>query len=215
MMTIAKVTAEILYGDEVAREALISGVLNLSAYAKKIQPLITKRLYKNVRVGSIVTSLSRLASFVGNIPSLKAEVKIEDMSLKSPLCELTYEASSEVGRAIASLQNRYVGRGFFTATQGIGEITLITTMAFKEDIQKAIGVKPKGAYDHLAAVTVRFVEAQYIEVPNMIYTMVAALATKRINLIEIVSTFTEISFIVRQNDMNAVVDVFREKFLNG
>jgi hypothetical protein len=215
MMTIAKVTAEILYGDEVAREALISGVLNLSAYAKKIQPLITKRLYKNVRVGSIVTSLSRLASFVGNTPSLKAEVKIEDMSLKSPLCELTYEASSEVGRAIASLQNRYVGRGFFTVTQGIGETTLITAMEFKEDIRKAIGVEPKGFYDHLAAVTVRFVEAQYIEVPNMIYTMVAALATKRINLIEIVSTFTEISFIVRQNDMNAVVDVFRENFLNG
>lgn len=215
MITIAKVTAEILDTDEVAREALVTGVLNLSAYAKRIQPLIIKRTYKDVKLGSIVTALSRLARVASKIPPLKADVKIEDMSLKSPLCELTYEASSEVGRSIAGLQNRYVGRGFFTVTQGIGETTLITNMNFIEEIQRVIGAKPKGSYINLAAVTVRFIEDQYIEVPNMIYTMVAVLATRRINLIEIVSTFTEISFIVRQRDTDAVVDVFRKNFLNS
>jgi len=59
---------------------------------------------------------------------------------------------------------------------------------------------------------VRFVEEEYIEVPNMIYALVAALASKRINLIEIVSTFTEISFIVRQKDMSKTVDILKEHF---
>ena len=58
----------------------------------------------------------------------------------------------------------------------------------------------------------RFVEEEYIEVPNMIYALVAALASKRINLIEIVSTFTEISFIVRQKDMSKTVDILKEHF---
>ena len=215
MITIAKTTAEILYGDEVAREALVAGVLNLSAYAKKLKPKIEKRLYKNIRVGSIVTALSRLAVIAGKVPSLRATVKIEDMSIKSPLCELTYEKTEEVSLVISKLGINFSGHGFFTSTQGIGEVTLIAAQDHKADMLKQIGVTPKGEYNNLAAVTVRFNEGQYVEIPNMIYTLVSALAVKRINLVEIVSTFTEISFIVRQEDMNQVVEVFRTNFLNN
>lgn len=214
MITIAQATAQFLYGDEIAREALARGVLNLSSYAKQLQPQIEKRLYKSVRIGSIVTALSRLTAVAGKVPTLKAEVSIEDMSIKSPLCELTYEKTQATTQAIARLASLYSGRGFFTATQGIGEVTCIAAQAFKENILRKVGATPKGQYDNLAAITVRFAEDQYIEVPNMIYTLVSALAVQRINLIEIVSTFTEISFIVRQVDMNRVVEVFRENFLN-
>jgi hypothetical protein len=135
------------------------------------------------------------------------------MSIKSPLCELTYDRLNEVSRSLAKLGSKYAGNGFFTVTQGIGEVTVIAAQKDKQLIQESISIKPKGQYDNLGAVTVRFVEQDYIEVPNMIYTLVSALATKRINLIELVSTYTEISFIVRQNDLNSVVDTFRERFL--
>lgn len=214
MITIAQATTQILYGDEIAREAIVRGVLNLSAYAKQLQPQIEKRLYKRVRVGSIVTALSRLATLAGKIPTLKAEVHIEDMSIKSPLCELTYEKTQETVKSIARLGSLYSGRGFFTVTHGVGEVTCIAAQSFKESILEKISETPKGQYDNLAAITVRFAEDQYIEVPNMIYTLVCALAVQRINLIEIVSTYTEISFIVRQVDMNEVVEVFRVNFLN-
>lgn len=215
MITIAQATAQFLYDDEIAREALVRGVLNLSSYAKQLQPQIEERLYKNVQVGSIVTALSRLTAIAGKVTPLKATVHIEDMSIKSPLCELTYEKTVEVCRAITRLGTRYSGRGFFTSTQGMGEITLIAAQEYKEEIVKLVSATPKGLYDNLAAITVRFREDQYIEVPNMIYTLVSALAVRRINLIEIVSTYTEISFIVRQADMNQVVEVFRANFLNA
>jgi len=215
MITIAKIVVEMLYGDEVAREALSAGVLNLSAYAKKIKSKIDARLYKDVRLGSIVTAISRLANIAHKVPSLKTSVRIEDMSIKSPLCELAYEKTKDVGNTISKLGTKYSGQGFFTATYGIGEITLIAAQSFKVDIMREVSVKPKGQYDNLAAITVRFAESEYIEVPNMIYTLVSALAVKRINLIEIVSTYTEISFIVRQADMKEVVEVFKTNFLNA
>lgn len=215
MITIAQATAQFLYGDEIPREALVRGVLNLSSYAKQLQPQIEKRLYKNVRIGSIVTALSRLSSVANKVPPLKAEVSIEDMSIKSPLCELTYEKNQRTTQAIAQLGSQYSGRGFFTATQGIGEVTCIAAQAFKENILQEVIATPRGQYDNLAAITVRFAEDKYIEIPNMIYTLVSALAIQRINLIEIVSTYTEISFIVRQADMNQVVEVFRANFLNA
>ena len=215
MITIAQATAQILYGDDIVREALTRGVLNLSAYAKLLQPQIEKRLYKNVRIGSIVTALSRLTSIAGKVAPLKAEVRIEDMSIKSPLCELTYEKTQETAHIIAQLGSQYSGRSFFTVTQGIGEVTCIAAQIFKDNIVRKVGINPKGQYDNLAAITVRFDEDQYIEVPNMIYTLVAVLAVKRINLIEIVSTYTEISFIVRQGDMKEVVEIFKSNLLDG
>lgn len=214
MIRISQIVFDIINGDEIALESLRGGILNLSAYAEKIRPQIERRLYKNVRRGSIVTALSRLASNSIPFTPLRAQVRIEDLSIKSPLCELTYEVTSDVAQKIAKLSAKYMHRGFFTATQGIGEVTVIMPQNLQDQAISFIGEKPKGQYSNLAAVTTRFVESQYIEVPNMIYTMVAVLASRRINLIEIVSTYTEISFIVRQQDLKSTIEVLKDNFLN-
>ncbi|EKE15402.1 MAG: hypothetical protein ACD_12C00034G0009 [uncultured bacterium] len=213
MIRISQKVGEILTGDEVALEAMRAGILNLSAYASSIQPQIEESLYKNVRKGSIVTALSRLSQSSSSISPLKVPVRIEDMSIKSPLSEITYEKTIEVAKQIAALGAKFSEVGFFTSTQGIGEVTLIVSQSLKHKVLEQVKTKPKGEYDNLVAITVRFSEKDYIEVPNMIYTLVATLAGKRINLIEIVSTFTEISFIVRQKDMKETIDVLKNNFL--
>lgn len=213
MIRISQAVADLVLGDEIALEALRAGILNLSAYADRILPTIEKSLYKEVRKGSIVTALSRLSLKVSHVPALRALVRIKDMSIKAPLCELTYEKTSQISQKVSHLVSKYFHKGLFTVTQGIGEVTLIVLQEIKSAVMNDIGVKPNGQYDDLAAVTVRFTEDEYIEVPNMIYTLIAALASKRINLIEIVSTFTEISFIVREKDMKETIEVLKFNFL--
>ena len=123
MIKISQITLEILNSDEIALESLSQGILNLTAYAKKIKSLIEKRLYKPVRVGSIVTALSRLSADT-TVTSLKVPVRIEDMSIKSPLCELSYERTNNITKGISDLVIKYSGQGFFTSTQGIGEVNI-------------------------------------------------------------------------------------------
>lgn len=213
MITIAQTVFDLLSSDEVGLEAMRVGVLNYSAYAKSIQPVIEQTLYKKVRIGSIVTALSRLTQRASAISSLKTKLHIEDLSIKSPLCEIAYDKTEDVSQKASRLVAKYSGKGFITCTQGIGEITFIVTQMLQHAITEQISVKPRGVYNNLSAITVRFNEHEYIEIPNMIYTLVAALAGKRINLIEIVSTFTEISFIVRHKDMKETVEVLKNNFL--
>ncbi|TSC87806.1 MAG: hypothetical protein G01um101416_331 [Microgenomates group bacterium Gr01-1014_16] len=212
MIKISEAVLDLIQGDEVALEALRAGVLNLSAYARKIKTQIEKRLYKSVRSGSIVTALSRIATGIRDVQPLRPAVKINDLSIKARLFEVTYEKTQEIMDKVSLIEPKPGGNDFFTITQGLGEVTVIAPESNKEIILKHFGVKPKGQYDNLVAITVRFSELEYIEVPNMIYALVAALASKRINLIEIVSTFTEISFIVRQKDVDVAVDVLRNHF---
>lgn len=214
MIKISQAVAEVIKGDEVAFEAHKTGVLNLSAYAKQIQPIIEKMLYKPAKIGSIVVALSRIKNEIDNLADLKPKVRIQDLIIKYPLSEVTFEKDEESIKAVTTLTATLLKKNtLLTITEGINEITIICSSELKEEILKHFKTKPKGEYDQLAAISVRFIEKEYIEVPNMIFTLVSALATKRINLIEIVSTYTEISFIVKNKDMQTTIDALRQ-FLN-
>lgn len=211
MLKIASVVSDIILGNETALESLRAGILNLSAYARQIQPEVEKRLYKRVKLGTIVIALSRLDT--GSLPVLRPPVKIEDISIKSPLTELSYDKSAglvkEVNRFRASLS---ADKSFFTVTQGLDEVTIIMPETLRDKALAHISQKPKGQYSNLVAITIRIAVDNYVETPNMIYSLVASLAAQRINLIEIISTYSEISFIIRQSDMKRTIDVFKNNF---
>lgn len=210
MIKISDVVFEIIQSDEVALEAIRMGLLNLSAYARQILPLVAERTHKPVSRGAIVTALSRMKDRLNNIPPLQPLVKIEDMSIKSPLVEISYEKTAKTVELASKLNSKsLLGGNFFTVTYGVGEISFIVSEKLKGFILKNFNIAPKAIYDELVAVTVRFNKEDYVEVPNVIYTLVSTLARRRINIIEIISTFTEISFIVRKKEMIQTTDALK------
>lgn len=194
-----------------ARETLRLGHLNMSAYAKSIQKRIESRLYKPVSVSAIVVALSRLRPIVVNEPDYRPAVHIEDLSLRANLSEVTYEKTKEAVIAAAKLNTLIIHpEAFFAITQGTRELTVICDSAHLEQVMSQFPVEPKGRYADLTAITVRFIEQEYIEVPNMLFTLISALAVQRINLIEIVSTYTELSFVVRNKDAERTISALSQ-----
>jgi len=213
MIKISDTVTSYIQQDDIALEALRLGILNLSAYAKKLQPLLEEKLYKKVHVGTIVTALSRLASHLEDIPSLRPEVFIEDIHLKSGLTEIAFEKNAATIKTVEKIQSTNLKRGaIFSIVQGVSELTLIITNDVKSSVVKYFRIKPNGVYPNLNAITIHFKESEYIEVPNMIYSLISALAAKRVNIIEIISSFTEISFLVKEMDVQITVDGLRKFF---
>lgn len=214
MIKISEIVSETIQRDEIALEAFRMGILNLSAYANKIQASVSEKAYKPVSKSAIVTALSRMKEGVDKIPPLRPVVKIEDMSIKSPLVELSFEKTAKAVQLASKLDSKSLLKdSFYTIIYGVGEISLICSENLERKILKHFNIEPKGRYRNLVAVTTRFIEQDYIEIPNMIYALVSALASKRINIIEIVSTFTEISFIVRKDDMGDTIEVLKQFFI--
>lgn len=206
MIKITDCIKDILLGDDVAREALKLNYLNLSAYAKQIRPEIEAKLYKPVSTGAMVVALSRVRHDFLTHPDYRPKVHIETMSICPNLADLTFEKTSDTLAATSMLDQAITRDGtFFAITQGSAELTIIFDAKHITKVLTHLMRKPKGQYANLTAITVRFEEELYIEVPNMIFTLVSALAVKRINLIEIVSTFTELSFIVRSRDTEQTI----------
>jgi aspartokinase len=98
---------------------------------------------------------------------------------------------------------------FFAISEGTREIILIVPQETVKDIKNIFRNKMKAEYRNLVALSVRF-SPDYVAQPNVLYALLGVLAIKRINLIEIVSTYTELTFILEQKDLEIAVQVFHK-----
>lgn len=207
MIKVSSVVNELLLSSDTALEAMRLGILNFSAFADQIHNEVEKKTFKPVKRGTIIVALSRISEELKQIPALKPKVLLEELSIKAPLCDITFEKTKENLRLTKSLShvlpetNSY----FFTVTQGIDEITIIASEGFKDKIIEHYNVLPKSQYSDLVGINVRFGE-EYIVLPNVIFAILHSLAIKRINLIEIVSTYTELTIVIEKENVDIAIN---------
>ncbi|HKC04482.1 MAG TPA: hypothetical protein VKC54_01275 [Patescibacteria group bacterium] len=206
MLKVSDTVREILENSETAVEAMRSGVLNLRAFARQIQPLVEAKTLKPVKMGTIVVALSRIGSSVKGIEQLVPNITLSELSIKSPLCDITYEKTGESVRLAHSFSNKLgdLNGHFFTMTQGIKEITFIISDDLRDKLLNHFPGNPKAIFQDLVGLNVSFSE-DYLAHPNVIYAILSRLAIKRINVIEIVSTYTELMIVVEKKEMESAI----------
>ena len=202
MISVSNAVLEVIKEDEIALEACIQDLLNYSAYAEKIQKLVEEKTFKKVKKGTIVAALSRIAKRkLKDIPLLKPEVKIHNLSVKAPLYTMVYNKTSDVQRRVSTLNPFLVSPAdIFSVTECTTEILVSCSEKPREFIKKHIGIIPKKEFENIVAITAQFSE-QYSEIPNLLHVLFTALAHKRINLMYVVSGYTEISFLVERKNL--------------
>lgn len=192
--------------------ALSNGFMNMSQYAGRIRSEVEARTKKSVTQTSLVVALSRVRKELRKVRPLMPKVVVDNITTKLPLSELVYESTNDILERLETLHRSLsISReDFFTATVGTTELTIICSSGLAGKIEKHFGKSPKLCINDLAAVGVSFRPEYYLEVPNVIFSLVAALARTRINIAEIVSTYTELIFIVAEKDFGTAAGVFSE-----
>jgi aspartokinase len=211
MATISGLLEEILLGDAVAREALRAGYLNMSAYAQKIHPKIVSRLNRPIPVASIVVFLSRIRKKLAYQVDYKPVIRIDALSLRTNISEISYEKTKEAVISAAKLNTLLIDPvAFFAITQGQSELAVICDSAHLEQIVTQFPNQPKARYTGLAAITIRFADPEHTKTPNIIFPLISALATYRVNIIETVSTPAELSFVVHSQDTQRAINALSQ-----
>lgn len=209
MRPIASYVREIVDESEVVLTALSEGVLNLSAFAKRIRGDVSRRAKRDVAVGTIVVALCRYEFDAKKRAPLCPKVKIESISTRSALAEVTFtKSAANRARLRALYENEKLAEAdMFTVTSGIREISLIIPAALMADVLKVFkGDKPTMVQDELASLTLRF-PSRYLHTPNTTFALIRPLALNRINIVEVVSTFTELTVVVAEKDLQATFAV--------
>lgn len=213
MKTITDTARSILLEDDIVLQTVHSGLLNLSAYAEKIIPMIEKKTFKKVKKGTVVVALTRIAKEITGSANLRPQIILDDLSIKSPLCDISFNKTESSRKKLMNLyQSIEVDEhAFFTVTQSMSEITIVAPQSLLDTILSHFNEEPKAIYRDRIGITVRF-SKEYLPIPNVLYTLQAALAVHKINFTEVISTYTEFSFIINKENLEIAIQAL-QKFL--
>ena len=202
MINISQAVTDVFNRDDIASNAAQQGWLNLSSYARSIKPQVVDMLMKDVQEASIVTALSRLVAEAPAASVVPANV-IQSLAVHTSLAGITYERSEQTSEKIREVYHQVStdNKTFLTVTQGINEVTIIAETTVAQVFRSALaGARRVYDKDNLIGITVKFAPNN-LEVPNLIFALTRRLAYKNVNIIEVVSTATEMTYIIEKQDV--------------
>lgn len=211
MIKIQPIVRDLVMRELEAYFALTNGYMNMSSYAYRIRPAVEALTKKQVTIASLVVSLSRLRKEFKKEHPLIQEVPIANITTKLPLTEIAYENSTEFIKKLESLHKKISvsQEDFFTMTRGTHEIDIICSSNLEKKVLKHFNIKPKWVNHNFAAIGISY-GPEVFGMPNIFFSLLSVTARARINIEELVSTPTELIFIVAEKDFGKTVALFSE-----
>jgi aspartokinase len=214
MLKISTAVKQILYKSEVALTAMQEGYLNYSAYAGSIQKEVESLCMKPVQVGSITVALTRLKEEIAASKELLPQITLKTFSATTDLVEIALEKTRKNQQVLQSIysEEKFSDAEFLCVTHGISEFSLLFPSRLEKDILSFLNdTRIKFHKRGLASITVAFDE-KVIVTPNVMFAVLRPLALNSINIVELVSTYTEMSIIVAQEDVNKAFQILGKEF---
>jgi len=213
MIKISTAVRDIIDGNSFLKLGLQQNLLNLSAVAGFIQPLVEVRTKKSVQKSAILMNLSRLKSYSDKFVLPKDQFFIRDLSVRSNLYSISYYRRAALIDKVGEIYDESKKfDSYITMNQGVNEVTFLLGEKLFNKIQKIISDEPKYTIHDLSAITVHFDE-KFVDTPGLIYYLIQQLTMQGINICEISSTYTELIMYVKSKDVKLAFDTIYSQFL--
>jgi galactitol-specific phosphotransferase system IIB component len=213
MIKIQPIVREIVLKELEAYIALTEGYMNMSSYAHRIRQTVEASAKKKVTITSLVVSLSRLKNEFKKQKPLIQDIVVKNIITRLPLTELVYENSSKFIEEMGTLYKEVslTREDFFIATVSINEMNIIVSSNMANRVMKHFKAKPKIINNNFAAVGISLSDDSF-NTPNTFFSLLSILARARINIEELVSTSTELIFIIAEKDFSETVTLFSKLY---
>lgn len=212
MVTVQHLVRKMVDQRPFVAEALSQGIINNAALAEQLLPYIEKELRKKVTFAAVNMAVRRIAESLGNIPFGKPRFeKDADITLKSNLAEITLFRMDDVQQPLRKLYDIVdMKRGdFLTITQGLHEVTLFINMRQINAMLKIFPARSvKKVVKGLVSLSMT-IPPQAINTIGYFFVVTRALVYENINIVDIVSTYTEMIIIVREEDATRSYECLR------
>jgi hypothetical protein len=187
-------------------EALKRGIINYSALARELKPKLEKALFKDLSESAVMMALKRLVpELCSTVPAFSPVLKkMSNLSVRSDLVEFTFEKSKTTLKRIGTLlqKTRKDPVNYFTFTHGTHEITMIVSESLEAEVEAIFkGEVLVSKLVNLAAISVNLPEESVVT-PGIHYSILKQLSWNKINIVEVVSTYTEFIIILELKNVD-------------
>lgn len=193
-------------------EMLINGILSFSNYAQAIHFDVEKAYGKDVKSSAIVMALRRYGDEL-KLRTMKEEHNSVEYGIvmKTNIFDLNLVRRDGFIGKLGSLYGQVsTEKGdFLNITIGSHEVSLAVSEKYRDlvnDLAKEEEVLHE--MEDLVALSLVFT-GDFLQTPGVVYEAVRRLAWEQINVIEIVSTMNELTFVIKRVDSMKAFDVLQ------
>lgn len=211
MISVADALNDIIKSYPLIEDGLSHGIINYSAFAREIRPQIEKKLYKSVKNGAIVMALKRISEKLAKSKTKNQAINLTDLTVRSDISEFTFQNAATLPEKTRLLFNQITTKQDIVCTlsEGIRETTFIVSSEISEDIKRIFKEETSvSEILNLSSITIRLPK-EVVYIPGVYYQILKMLAWENINVIEVLSTYTELTIIVESEDVEKTFSVLK------
>ena len=203
MQTIKDICFQIIDDDPDLKEIFLSKHVNISSLAKEIKPKVEGILFKKVNLISIILSLKRLKEKTKS-KKIKIYKSVPDILIKNNVIEVIFDINF---KSNAQDFIEKIIKNSYAFVKEENELTVIFDKLKWKNIK--IKTQPKKIIDNLDMIHIILPE-ESIYIPGLYYQFLKAIQSKKISLVEIFSSYSQLSFVIFQKDTETMIKVIRD-----
>ncbi|MFA6888364.1 MAG: hypothetical protein WC254_02605 [Candidatus Woesearchaeota archaeon] len=211
MTSIARICEQLIEKKPFLQEALSNEIINYGALADSMICDVEKEFGKKVKHAAVMMALRRLQEKLQKMPISHPKFTSDcDLTLRSDLFEISIVRYPQTYKLINKFYDLVDSSDYLTITSGTHEITIIASKRYKSLILKLL-VKDDilKEINDLAALTVKLPK-NAIEMPGIFYLISRALTWENITIVEVVSTYTENTLILKNKDVSRAYEILQK-----
>ncbi|MFH0890401.1 MAG: hypothetical protein V1836_04680 [Candidatus Aenigmatarchaeota archaeon] len=203
MVTTSQIAKKIVNESMFLHECLGKGMLNYAHAAEYMKPKIEAELGKRIKLSAVIMALRRYEDEIER----KYESKFpfdyrSEVTLKSGMIDIAVQRSPAIFGKLKQLYNviDYEKGDVLNIIHGNHEISIVTNEKNKDKVLRILAYeKILNTDEKLSQLSLRFPK-EYMYTPGIILQLTRVLNWEGVNIFEIVSTLTEVNFIISEKD---------------
>lgn len=213
MTSIQKIVNDLIQQQPFIEEALAQGLINHNELGRKLKPQVELNLKKEVNETAVSMAVRRYSRQITEEVQIKNKIELEDADIiiRQGLFEFTVHKTPETIKILRKIHDiiELSPRDFLTITHGMYEITIVTNQRFKPELEILFDESVrKKVIDHLSALSIKLPE-DAIEGVGLYYIITKALAWNNVNIVEIISTWSELTLIIEDDKISLSHEVIQ------
>ncbi len=208
MVTISHLVEKIANERPLLFQALEQDIVSFGNLAAQLEKEISDELNKEIKRSAVVMALRRYAEKIQKKATIPKFDFNSEINMKTNLCDIAVGKSPSLFIKLPKIHKiANYGKGdTLNIIHGNYEIGIVTNMKYLAEIKKELkGERVIKVEENLVAISLNFTE-KFLYTPGVIATVVRKLTWEDINIYELISTFTELTFIISKKDATKAYD---------
>jgi len=214
MVTVSHLVKKAVSENSFLLEAMSKELISYSNLAEQLKSYIESELGKKVKESAIVMALRRYSEELQGYDKKIKKFKFEgEIIMRTKIMVFNVVKSSSLLNKIKNLYGLVdFSRGdTLNIILGSNEVSIVTNEKYKEKLSNFLkGEKIINKEFDLVALTIVFEDGGFYDTPGILFSTIRKLAWEQINIFELVSTMTELTFILGKKDSMKAYNVLQE-----